>query len=417
MVCTTGRTGTASERVKGSLVTRMSAATVPIHIIFIVILFTLLSLHSSLEAANAKKELSEIQKQIQSKKEQVKESIKKEKTVLERIEDINQSIKEKTVELKKYDTRIAGTAGEILTLSREVDNIHTKLESRQDYLKERLRALYKQQYGGNALVLISAKDYQDLIKKSKYISLIAYYDSKVINKYGYDIRELNSKKLKLEDLNNKLRADKEQVQKTQKALQTDRIKKDKLLAMIRSKRSSYEQSIKELEESSKKLRDMISKMKMKTLPKSITGKGFTSLKGRLPWPVNGSIATPYGQYEDPEFKITVFKNGIEISPDKGEKPKAIAGGRVVYADWFKGYGLLLIIDHGGGYHSLYGNLSEIFLKTGDILIEGTVVGKIGNSQLLDYPTLYFEIRYRGKPVNPEEWLRRARVAGKKIRIK
>jgi septal ring factor EnvC (AmiA/AmiB activator) len=77
----------------------------------------------------------------------------------------------------------------------------------------------------------------------------------------------------------------------------------------------------------------------------------------------------------------------------------------------------LIIDHGSGYHSLYGNLSEIFLNTGDILIEGTVVGKIGKSELLTFHTLYFEIRHKGKPVDPAEWLGRNSRAAKKIRIK
>jgi len=77
----------------------------------------------------------------------------------------------------------------------------------------------------------------------------------------------------------------------------------------------------------------------------------------------------------------------------------------------------LIIDHGSGYHSLYGNLSEIFLNTGDILIGGTVVGKIGMSRLLDYPSVYFEIRHKGKPVDPAKWLKRKGISRKKLRIK
>ncbi|HDN95370.1 MAG TPA: hypothetical protein ENG76_04775, partial [Nitrospirae bacterium] len=85
-------------------------------------------------------------------------------------------------------------------------------------------------------------------------------------------------------------------------------------------------------------------------------------------------------------------------------------GRVVYSDWFKGYGLLLIINHGKGYHSLYGNLSEIFHKTGDIINEGTAVGNVGNSSILNVPTLYFEIRYKGKPIDPVKWLKKKHKA-------
>ena len=384
-------------------------------ILSIFLIFITISFLNPAGAADTKEKLSEIQKKIQSTMQKVKESRKKEKSVLERMGDIDRSIKKKEQELKAYDKRMSRTQTKIKKLSEEIRRLNTKLGSRQGHLKERLRALYKQQYGGYALLLISATDYQELIKKSKYISMIAYYDNRIINKYSLDIKEINSKKRELESLGEKLRANKEVTKKMQKSLRTDRIKKDKLLAMIRSKRKSYEKSIKELEASSKKLRQMMKRLKKKKLPKSIVGKGFRSLKGRLPWPVSGRVVIPYGKYKNPEFNITTYKNGIELKPAAGEEPKAVSGGRVVYADWFKGYGLLLIIDHGSGYHSLYGNLSEIFLETGNILIEGTVVGKTGKSRLLNFPTLYFEIRHKGKPLDPMKWLKRKARIKKRIK--
>ena len=158
---------------------------------------------------------------------------------------------------------------------------------------------------------------------------------------------------------------------------------------------------------------MIKKLEKEKVPKSITGKGFRRVKGHLPWPISGKVVVPYGKHTDPKFNITVFKNGIEIKAVRREKPKAIAGGRVVYADWFKGYGLLLIINHGSGYHSLYGNLSEIFHEPGDIINKGTAIGKVGESSLLNIPTLYFEIRHKGRPVDPMQWLERKTRSRKK----
>ncbi|RJR18576.1 MAG: hypothetical protein C4581_06180 [Nitrospiraceae bacterium] len=399
------------------MVNRKFPAVLSLLILILLILPVVTPQFSLSEAADPEKKLSDIEKKIREKKRQVRDSIKKEKSVIENIEDINESIKRKEQELRDLDKRISQTLAESQRLSNEIDEINMKLSGRQKHLKERLRALYKQQYGGHALVLISAKDYKDLIKKSRYISLIAYYDSKVINKYSDDIKELIPKKGELESINDKLNADRKIAKNMRKALQTDRNKKDKLLASIRSKRHTYEAAIKDLEESSKELKKMIESLKAKALPRSVTGKGFASLTGNLPWPVAGKIVIPYGQYKDPVYNIPVFKNGVEIQPLSGEKPKAVAGGRVVYADWFKGYGLLLIIDHGSGYHSLYGNLSEIFLNTGDILSEGAVVGQIGTSELLSYPTLYFEIRHKGKPIDPAEWLKRKSRDSKKIRIK
>ncbi len=144
------------------------------------------------------------------------------------------------------------------------------------------------------------------------------------------------------------------------------------------------------------------------MPKSVIGRGFRTLKGHLPWPIDGKLLIPYGRYKDPKFDIIVFKNGVELKAEYGNKPRAIAGGRVVYSDWFKGYGMLLIINHGNGYHSLYGNLSEIYYERGDLINAGTALGKTGTSTLLNVPTLYFEIRHKGKPVDPMNWLRKKR---------
>ncbi|KPJ97746.1 MAG: hypothetical protein AMK71_12675 [Nitrospira bacterium SG8_35_4] len=384
----------------------------------LVIILALPGLQNPLEAAVSKKKLtekklSEVQRQLKTKKLKVKEALKKEQSILTRIENIDKSIQQKEKELKEVDRQIADTQTRILSTSKEIGVLTAKLNKRKKYLKNRLKALYKQQYGGYALLLFTASDYHDLIRKSKFISLVAHHDSRVINKYGDEINAVDFKKRNLEVLYQTLEANKNTARARKKALETDRLRKDKLLATVRSKRSSYERTVKELEESSQKLQEMIKKLEKETVPKSVTGKGFRRLKGKLPWPVDGKVVVPYGTYKDPKFDITVFKNGIEIKAGRGDRPAAIAGGRVVYADWFKGYGLLLIINHGSGYHSLYGNLSEIFHQPGDIINEGTAIGKIGESSLLNIPALYFEIRHKGRPVDPMQWLERKTRSRKK----
>jgi len=104
----------------------------------------------------------------------------------------------------------------------------------------------------------------------------------------------------------------------------------------------------------------------------------------------------------------VNKYGIDISVKQGENPKAIAGGRVVYSGKFDGYGNMLIIDHGNDFHSLYGNLSEMTIQKNSLLVEGMDVGQINDStkNSAPGPVLYFEIRYKGKPLDPLKWLQR-----------
>ncbi|RJQ43139.1 MAG: hypothetical protein C4538_12570 [Nitrospiraceae bacterium] len=357
-------------------------------------------------AADPSKQLSVIEKKLEKRKQQVKETIEKEKSILSEVENINRSVKQKQKEMRDYESRIFQTQANIRNLEGEIVQLSGKMEQRSQELKERLKVLYKQQYGGKALILINARDYQDLLIRSRYMSLLTYQDRKLIDAFNNELKLANEKKRDLEIMRTNLEISKENIRQKQKEMQSELDRKDKLLASVRSKRSSYERMIRELEESSERVKEMIEKIEKEKRVERFVGKEFSSQKGRLPWPVNGEVVIPFGKYNDPQYNIAVFKNGIEIKADRGEEPKSVSDGSVVYADWFKGYGLLLIIDHGKGYHTLYGHLSEIFHKSGDIIKKGTVVGKIGESGIMNVPALYFEIRYKGKPVDPLRWLKK-----------
>jgi septal ring factor EnvC (AmiA/AmiB activator) len=281
-----------------------------------------------------------------------------------------------------------------------------KLESKMQYLEEIIFAFYKRQYSSNALILLSANDYQDMIKKSKYASLIAHYDSNLINQYGAEIKRINDKKNELETQQKNLEANKNNAVNRKNKLHADGLKKDKLLARLKARHNMYEAKVRELESSSKKVRNILNSIKAKKIPKSIIGKGFKTLKGQLPWPIDGEILSPYRKDKKLESNTTAFKSGIEIKAKSEDIPVTVAGGRVVYAGIFKGYGKLVIIDHGSGYHSIYGNLSEISLEKGNIVVKGFQVGKILTSKILNVPTLYFEIRHSGRPIDPMDWLKR-----------
>jgi septal ring factor EnvC (AmiA/AmiB activator) len=374
-------------------------------------LFFLVSLSAPLNsaevlAANPMDKLSDIQDKLKTTFQEVKEARKKEKSLASKLDNLDKSISRSEKELKGYDNRISQTQANINNLSKEIKAMTNELDSRKQYLKDIIMDIYKRQYKSNALILLSASDYQDLITKSRYISLVAHYDSNLINGYSSNITNLNSKKSKLQAQQKNLVTNKKDAQVKTRELQVNRAKKDKLLAKVKAKRSAHEKKIKELENSSRKVKSMIAEIKTKKIPQSILGKGFKSLKGNLPWPVVGEVLIPFGKYKEPEFNTTVFKNGIEIGAKPEDIPETIAGGRVVYTGQFEGYGNLVIIDHGGGYHSLYGNLSEILLKQGNIVVEGFEVGKIGRSGNSDIPALYFEIRHKGKPVDPRGWLDR-----------
>jgi septal ring factor EnvC (AmiA/AmiB activator) len=131
---------------------------------------------------------------------------------------------------------------------------------------------------------------------------------------------------------------------------------------------------------------------------------FEPLRGKLPWPVQqGRVLARFGQ---PRAGGSMRWQGMLIGTDRGARVRTPFGGRVVYADWLPGMGLMIVLDHGGGYLSLYGHNEELFRKVGEAVAAGDVIGSVGDSGGHNQPALYFEVRRGREPVNPENWLQR-----------
>lgn len=130
---------------------------------------------------------------------------------------------------------------------------------------------------------------------------------------------------------------------------------------------------------------------------------FETLKGRLSWPVDGRQAETFGA---PRKGGRLRAEGVTIAADAGTEVRAVAAGTVVFADWFRNMGLLIIIDHGGGYMSLYGHNEALAKKPGDFVRAGDVIGRVGDTGGREQAGLYFEIRAEGRPVDPALWCRR-----------
>jgi septal ring factor EnvC (AmiA/AmiB activator) len=135
------------------------------------------------------------------------------------------------------------------------------------------------------------------------------------------------------------------------------------------------------------------------------GKTFTELKGLLPLPVRGKIVNCFGKYRNPRFNVVNFRSGIDIRADRGEPIHAVGTGTVLYAEWFKGYGNMIIIDHGSFYYTLYAHAEELFKQKGEGVDPGEVIATVGDTGSMTGPSLYFEIRHDGKPLDPADWLR------------
>jgi septal ring factor EnvC (AmiA/AmiB activator) len=132
--------------------------------------------------------------------------------------------------------------------------------------------------------------------------------------------------------------------------------------------------------------------------------GFGALRGRLPLPVAGHIETGFGKVLEPRFNTVTLRRGIDIRAPSGTPVRAVAPGTVAWTGWMRGYGNVVILDHGDGYHSVVAHLQEIMRAAGAHVFEGDVLGTVGETGSLQGPVLYFEIRRQGLAVDPAPWL-------------
>ena len=143
---------------------------------------------------------------------------------------------------------------------------------------------------------------------------------------------------------------------------------------------------------------------LRPVPAPPVGGDFAKQRGRLPWPVKGKILKPFGVSEHPEFKTVVMNKGINIGVPLGTPVKAVADGSVEYVNWLPGYGKCIIVNHGGGYYTLYAHASEVFPRQGEAVKAGQVIAESGDTGSLNGSQLYFEVRKGRDPVDPGQWL-------------
>ena len=352
----------------------------------------------------AKKKYKAIQKEIKSQEEKLKQASLTEQSTLSALDRTNRELNTVRVRLGKQKARLRETKAEIGKARAEAGELEEKLRSHREWMARKLRVMHRYgRYGDVLMLLGAARDAPELLRRWKYLEVLTKQERKAIGEYRGTLELLARKQAELQGLYARQTAEKKDVQRDLKELARRKSEKQKVLATVKHKKAAYEKLLKDLALASKKLREVIMEAERS---KRFVSKGFRKLKGKLPWPVQGLVTIPYGTQRDPEFKTPVFRNGIYITSDTGAVAKAVHSGKVVYAKWFKGYGQLVIINHGSGYHTLYANLQEIFLSEGDIIVNRAGIGRVGDSSVLDRPSLYFEIRYKGKPLNPTQWLKK-----------
>lgn len=362
------------------------------------------------------RKLRQTEQQLRDEKRKAAEARARETSVLAELEQVEQRLADKHKEITRLDTRIGRTLGEVTGLRGEIQQLQKQRAGQELALSRRLRAMYKVHAQGGALPLLLSGD--DPVARAvavRHLTSLAALDARLIQEYRGTSDRLDDRRRREEARQRELADLKSDAQREQTDADRDAAKRRVLLARVRDERTYHERMVGELTEATRHLEAFISDLQAKQRrlarvppPKGAVvppGVGFGTLRGRLPWPTEGRIIAAFGAQVHPRFGTRTFRNGVDIEANEGKDVAAVFGGHVVYTGWFKGYGNLIILDHDNEYYTLYAHMAEIGVKEGDDVRQGQRIGTVGDTGSLDGPRLYFEVRYQGKPQDPEQWLR------------
>ena len=369
-------------------------------------------------------ELKGVKQEIRAKKQLISKTRKVEAAVSTELQEINRNLAQKESDLSRLDRDLKGVESSLERTGREIVRVTDEANRKKQEIEHRLASLYKAGELGALRMFFSAESFPQMAENIRYMRSILDNDKRIFAEYDQKIVELRKLKVDLERDAAKKSRIKDGIAVKKLEIEQEKGKKAAYLVKIRQDRSSYEKSLKELQANAARLQTMMERLealsrrklssrhekrggRLKPLAElpPVPDRGFATQKGRMSLPVRGEIVESYGKHKHPDFNSYTFSKGLLISAGAGSDIKSIYDGSVIFSDYFKGYGNMIIIDHGGGYFSLYAHAARILKKVGADVARNETVATVGDTDSSRGPMLYFEIRHQGKPVDPAGWVR------------
>ena len=288
-------------------------------------------------------------------------------------------------------------------LGKEETELTRVLESQRDSLKKQIRAAWMEGDAPAVKVLLNEIDPDKIARTMTYYEYLSRDTIDRLEAFAANLRQLKETQKQVKAGRMRLAELEENVADRQQKLSSSKKEREQTLAALKTDISNRLSEREELEEDRKRLEKLLREVEeaIANIPTPNESDPFGSLKNKLPWPAEGKIVRNFGDsYASGKLK----HNGLLINTAEEGDVKAVHYGRVVFANWLRGFGLITILDHGDGYMTLYGHSSSLFTSPGDWVEAGEAIAQAGRTGGTNDPAVYFEVRHNGKPDNPRRWL-------------
>jgi septal ring factor EnvC (AmiA/AmiB activator) len=356
----------------------------------------------------AQNDRREIHRQLEQSNAQIRSFARTESAIVNELNDCDQALNNTRNQVAAMEKQLAQLETQITEQRQTLQRLQQQITANESLAARRVVALYKLGWLGHLSVLASAESSMDFFNRKSMLERILAFDGRLL-------LMLASEKQSQAHLLDEMNADLAAKQAAEARLKDNLVRmtlenerRTHLLSLIQSQKALKMAALESLEQSAKALDQTFLSLGS---PKPASDSKqpplaapFSSLKGLLNSPVKGKIVSLFGSHKSNGRNVVNFHSGITIQADRGEPIRSVGEGTTLYADWFRGYGNLIIIDHGDHYYTLYAHLEELFKPKGSRVESEEVIATVGDTGSMSGPGLHFEVRHHGKPLDPMEWL-------------
>ena len=358
-------------------------------------------------AADRRADLEALREAIAESRERVADYEREERGVLEVLESLDQAAILLSRELNRARTEAASAATELARIEAEALAIEHKLRATERAMSKRAVALYRAGDLGTVRLLFSADGMPEFLTRVSSLRLLLEHDANLLARHQAESRALEDARVRAGASAERLAQAEAELSTRQQEIATERTRRRHVVAKLHSNRARERAALVELEKAAQALEETLVSLgaESRAPGRPLSGPPFLSLQRRLGPPVDAAVVRGFGRVVDAEFLTQTFHSGLVFDAPLGTPVEAVAAGSVRFAGWFRGYGRLVILDHGDGYFTVSGHLDHLGVEVGDVVAARQAIGSVGETGSLSGPRLYFEIRQGAQAQDPAGWLR------------
>lgn len=396
------------------------------------ILLCFLAVNGNAESITDHEKLDQVRSNIDAVKKRLQQITLQQSRLSDQLAEIENRYGETAASLRDLKKQVDLKYRKLKGIGQDIKNYRDQIDRHGKELSGHIRAAYVMGRQEKLKLILNQQDPALSSRMMIYHSYLNKIRLKELTDFEDSIRQLDQLNQQQKKEAELLEVDLEHKKQEQSTLDHFRVQRNELLKHLANDFSSNEQRLSQLIESEAKLKSLIDRLQVEEenfvsesadqseefieykADSSDTGEhstkndrplptiDFSELKGKLPWPVKGKIVARVSSEQ-----IAAIRDGVLIDAGEGTEIQAVTSGKVVYSEWLRGYGLLMIIDHGNGYMTLYAFNQSLYKRAGDWVQEGDVIASVGLSGGRSRSGLYFGIRKDGKPVDPLEWCQKS----------